>query len=311
MIQRRKGKGIPRLHALGASLVVLAALAGCSDLRQAIGIEKSVPDESKVTETPPLSIPPDFTLRPPRPGATGPDQNMAAAHSPPQPPQQPPQQLPQQQAAAPAHGQPPQGAYPADYPNNSSPYGVQPAYPQANGYPQPAQYPGTMPAVPGYAAVPSAAYGTDAYFQGAVQQYNASQGSAAGYSPYPAYNQPAYPGYAANAYPAYQQPAYQQPAYQQPAYQQPAYQQPSYQQPAYQQPAYGAPPYPPAGAPQPAAYNQGLQPAPANPPANQTGIPPAPPGPAAPPPAPASQAAAPPKSCDHVTVDAWGDYTCH
>ena len=47
----------------GAALAVVA-LSGCSDFRQAIGSEKSVPDEFEVVVRPPLSLPPGFTQRP-------------------------------------------------------------------------------------------------------------------------------------------------------------------------------------------------------------------------------------------------------
>lgn len=49
--------------AAGAGLA-LVALSGCSDFRQAIGSEKSVPDEFEVVVRPPLSLPPGFTERP-------------------------------------------------------------------------------------------------------------------------------------------------------------------------------------------------------------------------------------------------------
>ena len=46
------------------------ALSGCSDVKHAFGLgEKSVPDEFDVVANAPLAIPPDFNLRPPRPGA--------------------------------------------------------------------------------------------------------------------------------------------------------------------------------------------------------------------------------------------------
>ena len=47
----------------GASLALLS-LSGCSDFRQAIGSEKSVPDEFEVVVRPPLSLPPGFSARP-------------------------------------------------------------------------------------------------------------------------------------------------------------------------------------------------------------------------------------------------------
>ena len=48
---------------LGAGLAIVT-LSGCSDFKQAIGSEKSVPDEFEVVVRPPLSLPPGFTSRP-------------------------------------------------------------------------------------------------------------------------------------------------------------------------------------------------------------------------------------------------------
>ncbi|MDE2030355.1 MAG: DUF3035 domain-containing protein [Alphaproteobacteria bacterium] len=52
-------------------LLGLAALAltACSDARKELGLGRSAPDEFAVVNRPPLSMPPDYTLRPPRPGA--------------------------------------------------------------------------------------------------------------------------------------------------------------------------------------------------------------------------------------------------
>ena len=47
----------------------LAPLGGCTDLRRALGMEKVIPDEFAVVQGAPLAIPPDYALRPPRPGA--------------------------------------------------------------------------------------------------------------------------------------------------------------------------------------------------------------------------------------------------
>ena len=57
-------KSITGRFAFSMMLVALTALTGCSDFRQAIGTEKSSPDEFEVVVRPPLSLPPDFTLRP-------------------------------------------------------------------------------------------------------------------------------------------------------------------------------------------------------------------------------------------------------
>jgi predicted small secreted protein len=49
--------------------VAAASLAGCDTVRNAAGMDKSAPDEFAVLTKAPLVIPPDFNLRPPRPGA--------------------------------------------------------------------------------------------------------------------------------------------------------------------------------------------------------------------------------------------------
>ena len=56
-----------------ASLVVLA-MSGCSDLKRTLGYEKAPPDEFQVVSRAPLSMPPDFTLRPPNSGAVRPQE---------------------------------------------------------------------------------------------------------------------------------------------------------------------------------------------------------------------------------------------
>jgi len=49
--------------------VVLVGLSGCQGVRNAVGIERTVPDEFAVAAPVPLVIPPDFNLRPPAPGS--------------------------------------------------------------------------------------------------------------------------------------------------------------------------------------------------------------------------------------------------
>jgi hypothetical protein len=51
----------------GVALPLL--LSGCSEVKQAFGLQKTVPDEFDVVSNAPLAIPPDFNLRPPSPGA--------------------------------------------------------------------------------------------------------------------------------------------------------------------------------------------------------------------------------------------------
>ena len=58
------------------SLMALTLLAGCSgdDLSRTFGLQRDSPDEFQVTTRAPLSMPPDFSLRPPRPGASRPQE---------------------------------------------------------------------------------------------------------------------------------------------------------------------------------------------------------------------------------------------
>lgn len=59
----------PRM--LAAALVAAALpLAGCDSLNRALGVDKVVPDEFAVVSRAPLAIPPDYALRPPRPGVS-------------------------------------------------------------------------------------------------------------------------------------------------------------------------------------------------------------------------------------------------
>src|SRR5581483_8213007 len=55
----------------GAAGVLVAAmtLSGCESIREATGSSKVPPDEFAVVTKAPLVIPPDFNLKPPRPGA--------------------------------------------------------------------------------------------------------------------------------------------------------------------------------------------------------------------------------------------------
>ena len=60
---------IGSLRAAALVTVAAVALSGCDTIRNAAGMEKSAPDEFAVTTKAPLVIPPDYNLRPPRPGA--------------------------------------------------------------------------------------------------------------------------------------------------------------------------------------------------------------------------------------------------
>lgn len=52
----------------------LMLLAGCSSAKKQLGFTKNTPDEFKVVKRAPLEMPPDYSLRPPRPGAARPQE---------------------------------------------------------------------------------------------------------------------------------------------------------------------------------------------------------------------------------------------
>ena len=61
-----------------ATLTVLAAaalgLSACNSLRQSVGLVKVVPDEFVTVSTAPLTVPPEYGLRPPAPGQPRPQE---------------------------------------------------------------------------------------------------------------------------------------------------------------------------------------------------------------------------------------------
>ncbi len=61
-----------------ALIVAMAVLAGCGeDTKRSLGLSKAAPDEFAVVARAPLSMPPNYTLRPPRPGSEGATQTEA------------------------------------------------------------------------------------------------------------------------------------------------------------------------------------------------------------------------------------------
>ena len=58
-----------RLLRTAILLGAAAALSGCSTLQEAAGSSKEPPDEFAIVTKAPLVIPPDYNLRPPKPGA--------------------------------------------------------------------------------------------------------------------------------------------------------------------------------------------------------------------------------------------------
>lgn len=61
--------------ALVAVLVAATAASGCSSLSRAVGASRSSPDEFRVMTHAPLTLPPDYNLRPPRPGEARPGES--------------------------------------------------------------------------------------------------------------------------------------------------------------------------------------------------------------------------------------------
>jgi hypothetical protein len=57
-----------------ALALAMPAVAGCSSTKEMLGLTKRSPDEFQVVSRAPLSMPPDFSLRPPTPGAPRPQE---------------------------------------------------------------------------------------------------------------------------------------------------------------------------------------------------------------------------------------------
>ncbi len=63
-----------RLMIAATVTVALAATAGCQSTKQALGMQKVVPDEFRVVTKAPLVVPPEYALRPPAPGEPRPQE---------------------------------------------------------------------------------------------------------------------------------------------------------------------------------------------------------------------------------------------
>lgn len=68
-----------RRFALLALAFALPVLAACSELKTTLGIQRKGPDEFTVVAKAPLILPPDFSLRPPEPGALRPQETNTTA----------------------------------------------------------------------------------------------------------------------------------------------------------------------------------------------------------------------------------------
>lgn len=71
----------------GVVLAAAAGVSGCSSVSKAVGADRVTPDEFRVVTKAPLVVPPEFNLRPPRPGEPRPqdlvpeDYNDVAAYA--------------------------------------------------------------------------------------------------------------------------------------------------------------------------------------------------------------------------------------
>ena len=64
-------------YIIPALVVAGLALSGCSKTKEQFDFSKKAPDEFKITTRAPLEMPPDYRLRPPRPGAQRPQEDTA------------------------------------------------------------------------------------------------------------------------------------------------------------------------------------------------------------------------------------------
>jgi hypothetical protein len=71
------GRVLPIVACIGAGMLLSACSGG--GWKQALGIEPTSPDEFAVESRAPLTIPPDFNLRPPEPGAARPQETSVAS----------------------------------------------------------------------------------------------------------------------------------------------------------------------------------------------------------------------------------------
>ncbi len=79
MFRRNPYRGASRGVAAASALCLAGTslIAGCSDLKKTVGLEPTLPDEFAVELRAPLTIPPDFELRPPSPGAPRPQETAS------------------------------------------------------------------------------------------------------------------------------------------------------------------------------------------------------------------------------------------
>lgn len=59
---------------IACAMLALAVASGCGDTRKVLGLDKQTPDEFRIVNRAPLSLPPDYALRVPEPGAVRPQE---------------------------------------------------------------------------------------------------------------------------------------------------------------------------------------------------------------------------------------------
>jgi Protein of unknown function (DUF3035) len=77
MIQFRKFRSLVLTSLVLSSSMALAGCGGSDGISRTFGLTRDAPDEFEVTTRAPLSMPPDFSLRPPQPGAPRPQEQTA------------------------------------------------------------------------------------------------------------------------------------------------------------------------------------------------------------------------------------------
>lgn len=63
--------------AIFLAFIATPVLAGCENAKEELGLTRKAPDEFAVIQRAPLEMPPDYTLRPPQPGAARPQEEGA------------------------------------------------------------------------------------------------------------------------------------------------------------------------------------------------------------------------------------------
>jgi hypothetical protein len=70
-----------RLFHMACILLLVGVLAGCGGTRKMLGLEKTSPDEFLVVKRAPLSLPPNYELRPPNPGERRPQERTVRSRA--------------------------------------------------------------------------------------------------------------------------------------------------------------------------------------------------------------------------------------